>query len=106
MSDTYLNGEVTALKAAREKAQETLNRLDRALAILNGAGQPTALEAPALASGATLTGRASKAVAEYHRGGRKGTEIAKRYGVSVPTVYAWLKRAGVPTRTTTRLLTK
>lgn len=93
MSGTYLNGEVTALKDARAKAQETINRLDKALAILEGSGT----NAAPLVSGAVLPGRAGKAVAEYHRGGRRATDIAKRYGVSQVTLYAWLKKAGVPT---------
>lgn len=92
MSGTYLNGEVTALKDARAKAQETINRLDKALAILEGSGTNVA----PLVAGAVLSGRAGKAVAEYHRGW-KATVIAKRYGVSPVTLYAWLKKAGVPT---------
>ena len=65
MSDTYLNGEVTALKQARAKAQETINRLDRALAILDGAEAAGA--SPLLVSGAVLPDRKGRAVAEYRR---------------------------------------
>lgn len=93
MSDTYLNGEVTALKQARAKAQETINRLDRALAILDGAEAAGA--SPLLVSGAVLPDRKGRAVAEY-REGKPASKVAARYGVSTPTIYQWLKASGVP----------
>lgn len=93
MSDTYLNGEVTALKQARAKAQETINRLDRALAILDGAEAAGA--SPLLVSGAVLPDRKGRAVAEY-REGKPASKVATRYGVATPTIYRWLKASGVP----------
>lgn len=93
MSDTYLNGEVTALKQARAKAQETINRLDRALAILDGAEAAGA--SPLLVSGAVLPDRKGRAVAEYRKG-KSASKVATRYGVSTPTIYQWLKASGVP----------
>lgn len=90
MSETYLNGEVKALQQARQRAQETLNRLDRALAALAPSPSPKRINSRKPRVGAEMRERA---VQEY-LGGATSYEVAPRYGVTHRAVLSWVRAAG------------
>lgn len=111
---TYLNGEIAQLQATYDRAKITMELAGRALVILKGTARlvgPQASESSdpehdplnpergawKATLGLGLNKRQRKAVREYVNGATGGA-VAKRYAVSPPLIYKWVRQAGETVR--------